>query len=559
MHIRFYPIAGLLITALQGHAQSFMWAAPVVGGGVAKAVTTDAAGNVYSCGHVFSVVDFDPGPGEVLSPPNTGVNGDLYVVKYDPNGNYLWHYLAGGSSLEIAKNIVVDGNGDILVSGVFTSFFDWDPGPAVVQIATTSTDGFVLKLTPDGTFLWVQRMGGSSDQLTPGLTVDDANNVYVSGYCSGPTSFGEGAVMLPFGGGVWDAFYAKYGPDGSFKWAKSVSGTGIQRDATLAYGDDRLYLYGTCSGNTVFSGTDTLTLPASPSATYLCKLDTAGSVLWVKSQTATGNMSAEAVRTNGTQLYVFASFRNTVDADPGDGALELVAPGSGPQTLFAQLDTSGNAVWAHQLQGNIHFDAVGDIAIRPEGGVVVTCAIAQTQDYDPGPGEVVFTPVQPNDLFVASYAIDGSYEWVRMITTGMTFDTSNGAAVDAEGNVLVVGSFGDSAVFDPGPLATFQANQTSEAFTAKYGADMSTHIAATNAIQALHVQPNPANGMITVFGAMRSGDVLLIADCAGRTVMNATAREGIVHLSVDDLAPGLYTVLWNGSAGMVSTRFVVER
>ncbi len=120
MIIRSLLAPGLFVCFTSAHAQIFSWAAPVVGGGSGRAVAVDTDGNVYTCGNASGQVDFDPGPNEVLSPPGTGVNGDICVVKYTDDGNYLWHYLVGGSSADVAKNIVVDGNGDVLVTGSFS-------------------------------------------------------------------------------------------------------------------------------------------------------------------------------------------------------------------------------------------------------------------------------------------------------------------------------------------------------------------------------------------------------------------------------------------------------
>ncbi|HRH37913.1 MAG TPA: hypothetical protein PK760_06180, partial [Flavobacteriales bacterium] len=390
MILRALLTTGLLYCFLPLHAQTFDWAAAVQGGGMARAVAVDAEGNVYSVGNANAQVDFDPGPGVVLSPPGSGTNGDVYVVKYDNAGNYVWHYVAGNSDTQIAKNVVVDGAGDVLVTGYFTSSFDWDPGPNTVQIAGYY-DSFVLKLSAAGEFLWVQHIGGGGEEQCHGLAVDADNNVYVSGSNSDNAIFGNSdTTFANDDGGAWNGYYAKYSADGNFLWAKSISGSGSQIGHSIACAGDRLYLYGACSGATTVNGTHTVTTPAGQISAYLCKTDTAGNVIWLKSQTSTNSVSGEVVRTNGSNIYLFASFRGTVDADPGDGTLQLVPPSdSYPQTLFAKLDTSGNAVWARQLQGNVHFDSVGDIALDAAGGVVVTCAIAQTQDYDPGPGEAI--------------------------------------------------------------------------------------------------------------------------------------------------------------------------
>ncbi len=540
-------------------AQTLAWVAPIAGPGLGKAVTTDAQGNVYVCGNVNAQVDFDPGDGVASSPAQSGVNGDSYIVKYDPNGNYLWHFLVGGSSTDIAKNIVVDANGDILLSGQYTGNIDFDPGPDVVQLgASSTTDAFVLKVSAEGQLLWAQRIGGNGEDQAPGLAVDAANNVYVTGYFSSTVTFGGGAAQLVHGGGTWDAFYAKYAADGTFRWARGIQGTGFQRGFSVACLGTDLYLHGTCNGLTTANGTHSLSLPTNVSATYLCRTDSAGNVQWLRAQQGSGNMTGEVVRTRNDRVLVFGSFRNTADVDPGPGTWELVAPTSGPQTYVAVLDTGGHALWALQLQGNIHFDAVGDVAFGPEGGVVVTCAIAVAQDFDPGPGEYLLTPPQPNDLFVASYDADGLFQWATIIPTGETFDTANGITVDAQGDVIVTGSFGDSAIFSTDPVVMLTTTHSSTPFTAKYGPGISTGLPAVRSVPALAVVPNPAQHSITLAGVGGILDELLVLDATGRMVLR---YQHVVptHIPVGHLAPGRYhAVVLNGGTRL-SAPFVVVR
>lgn len=557
MFLRPLLALALLTTSFVAHAQVVAWAAPV-GYGVSKAVAVDAQGNVYACGNANTQVDFDPGPGEALSPAGSGVNGDIYVVKYSNDGDYLWHYLVGGSGTEIAKNVAVDGNGDVLVTGYFSGYFDWDMGPDTVAPGPGTYDCFVLKLSSAGQFLWVRSIGGPGEDQDHGLAVDAANNVYVTGMTSSYVSFGDGDTTLQFGGGTWDGYYAKYSAAGSFLWAKSITGSGMQRPFSVACTGDRLYLFGSCKGSTTVNGTHTLTLPSNPMATYLCKTDTAGEVLWLKSQSAVGDMSGEVVRATDSSVYVFASFRGTVDADPGAGVLELVPPSpTYPQTLFARLDTSGNAVWARQLQGNIHFDCVGDIALDPQGGVVVTCAIAQTQDYDPGPGETILAPLQANDVFTAQYTANGDFQWVRMVNSPETFDTSNGVAVDHLGNVFMTGTFSDTAVFYPGPFEPLISDAGSTIYTVKYGVDLTTALRETPAYATLQLYPNPTRDQLTITGAFERGDMLQVLDAAGRQVMRLSAQDHVMQLNVRDLRPGTYTLHWTGAKGRGSARFVV--
>ncbi|MCC7501262.1 MAG: T9SS type A sorting domain-containing protein, partial [Flavobacteriales bacterium] len=207
--------------------------------------------------------------------------------------------------------------------------------------------------------------------------------------------------------------------------------------------------------------------------------------------------------------------------------------------------------------GNIHFDCVGDLALDPQGGVVVTCAIAQTQDYDPGPGETILAPLQANDVFTAQYTANGDFLWVRMVNSPESFDTSNGAAVDQLGNVFMTGTFSDTAVFYPGPSDTLYWNGGSTIYTVKYGVDLTTALSETPAHATLQLYPNPTNDPLTLAGAFERGDALQVLDAAGRQVMRLTAQEHVMQLSVRDLRPGTYTLHWRGAKGQGSARFVV--
>lgn len=157
-------------------------------------------------------------------------------------------------------------------------------------------------------------------------------------------------------------------------------------------------------------------------------------------------------------------------------------------------------MWARQLQGNIHFDCVGDIALI-QGGVVVTCAIAQTQGLtprNPGPGwkPSLLAPLQANDVFTAQYTANGDFQWVRMVNSPETFDTSNGAAVD-QLDAFMTGTFSDTAVFYPGPSdKTLYSDAGSTIYTVKYGVDLTTALSESPAHATLQLYPNPTVELI---------------------------------------------------------------
>ena len=75
----------------------------------------DGSGNVLVTGTFEGTVDFGGGP---LT--STGVS-DIFLAKYDPNGNHIWSQRFGGTSSESVRAIAVDGSGNVLVTGSFTA------------------------------------------------------------------------------------------------------------------------------------------------------------------------------------------------------------------------------------------------------------------------------------------------------------------------------------------------------------------------------------------------------------------------------------------------------
>src|ERR1700741_2752832 len=86
------------------------------GNEIGNDVDVDSSGNIYVTGN-FSSPTIIFGTDTLR---NTG-DKDIFIVKYDPNGNVVWARSAVGTANtdEESNGIVVDIHGDILISGEF--------------------------------------------------------------------------------------------------------------------------------------------------------------------------------------------------------------------------------------------------------------------------------------------------------------------------------------------------------------------------------------------------------------------------------------------------------
>ncbi|MDQ3047179.1 MAG: SBBP repeat-containing protein [Bacteroidota bacterium] len=127
----------------------------------ANVVKLDASGNIYVTGKSVGV-------------GSTGE--DIYTIKYDNSGATLWANRYNGTSngYDEGKDLEVDLSGNVYVAGL--SFE-----------AGASTDYILIKYDAAGTQQWKTQYNGTgnnSDQAA-GLEVDNAGNIYVTGYSKG--------------------------------------------------------------------------------------------------------------------------------------------------------------------------------------------------------------------------------------------------------------------------------------------------------------------------------------------------------------------------------------
>ena len=126
---------------------TFLWSRQMGGleNDLGLSVTTDSEGIVYLGGTFRGSVDFDPSAATVSHTSNG--NYDMFIEKFDSDGDFISVQLFGGNLADNLKAIRVDGDANIYATGEFNNEVDFDPSAGTVMLTSTGQqDAFILKL-----------------------------------------------------------------------------------------------------------------------------------------------------------------------------------------------------------------------------------------------------------------------------------------------------------------------------------------------------------------------------------------------------------------------------
>jgi hypothetical protein len=447
----------LLLLFVQGALADidFVWAKSVGGtraeGDVGYGIAVDSAGNVYITGYFWGTVDFDPGAG-TYNLTSAG-ESDIFVLKLDSSGNFVWVRSMGGTDTDRGYGIAVDSAGDVYTTGAFQGTVDFDPGAGTYNLTSAGRwDIFVSKLDSSGNFVWARSMGGTDHDGGRGIAVDSADNVYTTGFFQDTVDFdpGPGTYDLT-SAGTSDIFVSKLNAGGNFVWARSMGGTSSDGASALALDSaGNVYTTGEFWGTADFdpgAGTYNLTL-AGDRDIFVSKLDSSGGCVWAKSIGGTERDVGTGIAVDSADnVYTAGRFEGTVDFDPGAGRYNLTSARY-YDTFVSKLDSSGDFVWAKRM-GGTESDVGRGIAVDSAGNVYTTGEFRGTVDFDPGPGTYNLTSAGSAEIFVSKLDSSGNFVWAKSMG-GTSSDKGYGIAVDSAANVYTTGYFWETVDFDPG-------------------------------------------------------------------------------------------------------------
>jgi len=414
-----------------------------------RAVVVDGAGNVIVAGEFTGTIDCGGGP--LVSANN--VRPDIFLAKYDSDGNHIWSKRFGGNSADVPTALAVDGTNNIYMTGSFSLSMNFGGGALT---SAGMNDIFLVKLASNGTHVWSKRFGGTQSDSGLDVAIGADGMIALTGYYAGTASLGGPALPT---GGSFDMFLAAYDASGAHLWSKGFvaasdqEGTSVKLDASanvVVAG----YFY-----NTVDCGGGPLTSAGQDDA-LLAKFDKNGVCLWSERFGGTDSDRTTSIGLDEAGNIIMAAASSGTSSFGGSTFL-----GGFWNLVLAKYDANGVHQWSEQF-GSIRADAGNVLVLDPDASIYLTGMFEHNPDLGGGPLE----NVGREEIFIAKYDPNGSPLWSESFGDSF-YDGGNSIAVSGPGSLVVTGCFSGHVDFGGGPIASAPVfNEFSrDAFAVKLG------------------------------------------------------------------------------------------
>ena len=445
---------GLSGSGLNAQSVSFEWAKGLGSSetDAATSICVDHEGNIISIGTFKGTVDFNSGTG-VNNLTSLGED-DIYILKTDAEGEFIWAVRMGGTQADYGLAITVDASGNIYSTGYFQHTVDFDPGSGSHDLTSNGgTDIYIQKLNSDGEFVWAKSVGGvAALDIGYNIKVDNSGNVYTTGAFGNVVDFNPGTgiySLISLGG--YDIFIQKLDDSGEFVWAKRM---GEASNFDIGYAldldtDGNIYTAGIYRNTVDFDpGTGTYDLTSlGGNDIFVQKLNTNGDFEWAKSIGGIGISDVLYALTldDDNNIYATGGFSGIVDFDSGDSTYNLTSAGEDDMFVL-KMDNAGDFVWATQMGGSLS-DLGRSIAVDDIGSVYTTGYFRDQFTVSTHHGNETLTAEGGDDIFIQKQDAVGNIIWIKQIGSE-NHDRGLGLVLDNSDNIYTTGYYSDTTDFD---------------------------------------------------------------------------------------------------------------
>jgi hypothetical protein len=271
---------------------------------------------------------------------------DIWLSKYDANGNMQWSKTIGGSMDDFGYSIIATNDGNYVIAG-YSGSSDGD-----VPANLGMHDFYISKITGNGTIIWKKNYGFMSHDHAHKVIQTSDGGYFIVGFADyagidasgGTGNNGEGHGMGKNAStakhGVGEYLGIKLDANGNFKWYRYFGGTNNDRiNDVVEANDGGLILVG-YSESTNFDVTDN----KGSYDYWVIKLHADGELHWKKSYGGSDIDQAFSIAKTGNNSYLIAGRSNSLDGD-------IKNPNGNFDAWIIHIDDEGKLLWQKSFGG----------------------------------------------------------------------------------------------------------------------------------------------------------------------------------------------------------------
>ena len=379
----------------------------------AYATAYDTWGNTYTAGMTEGAWN---GPGGQAPIHAHSGPTNVFVLKLDASGNYVWHTFFGGANDCYGFDITLDSNNNPCVTGFADSTWNGPAGQAPLHAYSGGDrDVFVLKLNANGAYQWHTFYGsgdgGGLKNEGSGIACDSLSNVYASGFSPGTWTGPAGQAPLNAYSGGRDIFILKLNSAGAYQWHTFYGSAGE---------DDEIHKMDTDSSNNILVGGYSKATWNGPGARppihahtgtkdiAIIKLTGNGAYQWHTFYGGGGSDEVQGITTGAGNVYACG---NSSAAWQGDGASDPIHPYSGgADHVVLKLAANGAYGW-HTFYGSAgEADYANNLNLDSSNNLYIAGRSYATWTGDGNVGPLhAFSGYR--DISIFKLTATGAYQW----------------------------------------------------------------------------------------------------------------------------------------------------
>ena len=178
-------------------------------------IACDNSGDAFITGVTNSYTNIAKTSGtDPIYQTTLGGGTDAFILKLKSNGALKWCTYYGGLQNDVANGIACDNNGNNIYITGYTNSYNAIATNSSYQSAygggTNYGDAFALNFDGSDNLQWGTYFGGSDDEYGTGVSIDNNENVFITGSTESQSAIATDTAFQNIIGGGEDAFVAKF-------------------------------------------------------------------------------------------------------------------------------------------------------------------------------------------------------------------------------------------------------------------------------------------------------------------------------------------------------------